>query len=139
MPIIELDMLIAFVNRADKLHTVASEIFDRIARGNLKKVAVPTSAYMEYELVLKSKGYNEDKVRGDIKSFRSIRNLGEIPLTSHVIIKASKLRIEYGLSYFDSLHAASAFFHDKTVISVDKAYGKIPEIKALDPRCIAAT
>ncbi len=82
MPIIELDMLIAFVNKVDKLHSIAEKIFSKIISGNLNDVAVPTSAYMEYELVLRSKGYSEDIISEDIDAFRRIKNLSEIPLTS---------------------------------------------------------
>ena len=134
MPVIELDMLIAFVNRADKLHGVAVRIFNEIVNGRLGNVVVPTSAYMEYELVLKSKGYSEDTVSSDIEAFRRIRNLGEIPLTSEIIVKASELRRKYYITYFDSLHAASALSHDKTIISTDRVYREISELKAIDPR-----
>ncbi len=133
MPIIELDMLIAFVNKADKLHSIAVRIFEAIISGRLGNVAVPTSAYMEYELVLKSRGYSEDTILSDIDAFRKIRNLGEVPLTSEVLIKASELRKKYGITYFDSLHAASALLHDKKIISKDRAYREIRELKTLDP------
>ncbi len=134
MPVIELDILIAFVNRIDKLHSTASKIFDSIASGRLSNIAVPTSAYVEYELVLRSRGYSEDAVSSDIHAFRSIRNLGEFPLTSRIIVEASKLRVRYGLTYFDSLHAASALNHDKTIISTDKIYREVKELRAVDPR-----
>lgn len=59
MPVIELDMLIAFINKADKYHEVAVKIFNDVVSGRSSNVAVPTSAYMEYELVLRSRGYDE--------------------------------------------------------------------------------
>jgi len=71
MLVIELDMLIAFVNKADKLHSITIRVFDEIVNGRLGNVVVPTSAYMEYELLLKSKGYSEDTVSSVIdKEFR---------------------------------------------------------------------
>ena len=82
---------------------------------------MPTSAYMEYELVLKSKGYSEDMVLGDIEAFRRIRNLSEIPLTSEIIVKALELRRKYNITYFDSPHAALALSHDKTIISTEQS------------------
>ena len=134
MPLIELDMLIAYVNRADKLHDIATELFNNILNGKLGGVAVPTSAYIEYELVLRSKGYSESEVSNDISAFRRIKNLDEVPLTSKIIIKASELRRKYNITYFDSLHAASAFSHDKTIISIDKIYKEIIELRVIDPR-----
>ncbi len=134
MPIIELDMLIAFVNSVDALHNVAVKLFNEVARGKLGNVAAPTSAYMEYELVLRSRGYSEDTVLSDLNAFRRIKNLGEIPLTFEVIAKALELRKRYSITYFDSLHAASALLHDKTVISTDRVYRRIAELRAIDPR-----
>ena len=46
MPVIELDMLIAFINKADRYHEVAVKIFNDVVSGRLSNVAVPTSAYM---------------------------------------------------------------------------------------------
>ncbi len=46
MPIVELDMLIAYVNRADELHSVAVKVFDSIVKRELENVGVPTSAYL---------------------------------------------------------------------------------------------
>lgn len=134
MPVIELDMLIAFVNRADRLHGIAVELFNMIVNGVLDNVAVPASAYMEYELVLRSRGYSEDDVSRDIEAFRHIKNLGEIPLTSGILVTASRIRMKHGLTYFDSLHAASALKHDRTIISTDKAYRAVPGLTVMDPR-----
>ena len=50
MPIIELDMLIALVNRRDKLHHIAKRLFEKISNESIKNVAIPASALMEYEI-----------------------------------------------------------------------------------------
>lgn len=134
MPVIELDVLIAFVNKADKLHDVAVRILASVASGRLRNVAVPTSAYMEYELLLRSRGYSEEEVSSDVEAFRRVRNLGEVPLTSEILVEASRLRRIHGLTYFDSLHAASALQHDKMMVSRDEAYGRVPGLAAVDPR-----
>lgn len=133
MPVIEPDMPIALVNRSDKLHPIAKRLFKKISSGSLKNIVIPTSALIEYELILRSRGYSEDAIRKDIQAFMMISNIHEIPLTSKVIITASLLREKYHLSYFDSLHAASALAHDRIVISVDKCYRRIPDIKLIDP------
>ncbi len=136
MPAIELDMLIAYVNRADELHGVAVKIFNAIVNRKLKNIGVPSSAYLEYELVLKSKGYDDESISKDIQAFQNIKNLEEIPLSSNVIIEASRLRQKYKLTYFDSLHAASALLFDGKIISTDNAYKRILELEVIDPRDI---
>ncbi len=136
MPVIELDMLIAYVNSLDKLHGIATKIFNKIVKGDLKNIAVPVSAYLEYNLVLRSRGYREEEICTDIESFRGIRGLGEIPLTSEILVASASLRIKYGLTFFDSLHAASALLYDGVIISVDKAYQRIRGLEVLDPRTV---
>ena len=133
MPVIELDMLIALVNRSDRLHGVATRLFQSIASGGLKEVRLASSALLEYELVLRSRGYDEGEIGKDIEAFRLIPNLGEVPLTSEVLVKASELRETYSLTYFDSLHCATAILSDGQIISSDNAYEAVPEVRRVDP------
>jgi len=93
---------------------------------------VAASAYLEYNLILRFKGCTDE----DVMMFKIIPNLGEIPLTSNIILEASNLRRKYGLTFFDSLHAASATIHDKEIISLDTAYANIKELKLIDPRSL---
>ncbi len=134
MPIIELDLLIALVNREDKLHEVASKLFEAAVQGKIGRMTIAASALMEYELVLRSRGYSEEDIAADIRALTNIRNVDEAPLNSQVMIAAIDLRKRYQLSYFDSLHAATAIQQDGTIISTDKAYMRISELKAMDPR-----
>jgi len=131
MPIVELDMLIAFVNPADKLHIYADKLFKAIADGKLRNIRMSTSALLEYELVLRSRGYSEKDIREDLFAFKIL--VKEIPLTGDVIIKASELREKYGLTYFDSLHAATAIVTDDLLISSDKDYEKVKDLKVIKP------
>ncbi len=137
MPIIELDMIIAFVNKLDKLHPIADNIFKMIHDGRLKNIAIPASAYIEYELILKSRGYDEETIRTDLEAFKALGEIKEVPLTLDILIEASKIREKYGLTYFDSLHVASAIHYDKEIISVDNSYDLVDKLKRLDPREIA--
>lgn len=133
MPIIELDMLTALVNREDKHHEIAVKFFEEIARGRIRNIAVAASALIEYELILKSRGYKEEEIAADIEAFINIENMREAPLTSKTMLTAINLRKKYGLTYFDSLHAAAAILYDETIISADKAYKTLKELKAIDP------
>jgi predicted nucleic acid-binding protein len=133
MPIIELDMLIAFVNKLDRLHEVSKRLFHKILLGEIDKVKVALSAYLEYELVLKLRGYNLTEIHNDLNAFKHIKNLGEASLSVKVILKAIELRNTYKISYFDSLHAATALEYDKTIISTDHIYKEIKELKHINP------
>ncbi len=133
MPIVEVDVLIAFVNALDKYHEAASRLLKEVTSGKIKNVKVAASAYLEYALILRSKGYDEEEIREDLIHFRNMPNLGEAPLNVDVLIRASKLRKEYNLTFFDSLHAATALMLDKVIISVDQAYKRIKGLKVIDP------
>lgn len=133
MPIIELDLLIALVNKEDKLHETASKLFEAAANGKIGKITIAASALMEYELILKSRGYNDEEISADIKALTRIKNVGEAPINAQVILKAINLRRKYQLTYFDSLHAATAILQDGTIISSDKAYQEIKELKTIHP------
>lgn len=135
MPILELDMLIAFTNASDKHHKLADELFLKIREKKLD-TKVASSAYLEYELVHKSKEYSEEEIRTDIEMFKNFPNLKEEFLNSQIIVKASELRENSGLTYFDSLHAATALLDDKKIISLDLAYDSIDELIRIDPRKI---
>jgi predicted nucleic acid-binding protein len=135
VPIIEVDMLIAFVNASDNLHNVADRLFLKIKEKNITNTAVATSAYLEYELIHKSKGYLESDIRTEITAFQGYPNLDERTLTSEIILKASELRGEIvGLTYFDSLHASTALLADRKIISTDPIYDKVKEIERLSPQ-----
>ena len=82
------DRLIAFVNVLDRYHKVASRLIDRIVSGKIKNAKIAASAYLEYELILRSRGYNEEDIREDLYCFKNLANLGEAPLTVDVLLKS---------------------------------------------------
>ncbi|MEE8400774.1 MAG: PIN domain-containing protein [Candidatus Hydrothermarchaeaceae archaeon] len=126
MPVIELDLLIAFVNSSDRHHQAADRIFRKIKEGDLKDVSAASSAYLEYELVHRSKRYVTEDIRKEISSFKNFPNLGEKPLTSAVITLAMRLREAVkAMTYFDSMHASTALLYDGEIISADPIYDKV--------------
>lgn len=130
MPVIELDMLIGLVNPHDRLHSLAEKLFKEVSAGKIK-ITVASSALLEYELLLRSRGYSEKEIRLDIEAFKNM--LSEIPINSDVMVKASELREKFGLTYFDSLHAASAINVDGVIVSTDREYEGIEDLDAIKP------
>lgn len=121
MPVIELDMLFGYTNKKDRLHRVASRIFASISEGKLEDAYVASSAYIEYELFSKSMGVPAIQIARELQSFQFFPNLQEHTLSLSIILNGSILRAHYGLTFFDSLHAATALANDGDIISVDKA------------------
>jgi len=133
MSVIELDMLVAYTNKKDRLHRVASRIFASISEGKLEGVYAASSAYMEYELVSRSMGVPAMQIARELQSFQFFPNLQEHALSLSIILNGSILRAHYGLTFFDSLHAATALANDGDIISVDKAYDNVEGLTRIDP------
>ena len=57
-------------------------------------------------------------------------------MTARTISMASELREKFKLTYFDSLHCASAILYDGVILSVDEAYDKVSEVHRIDPRSL---
>lgn len=129
-----MDLIIGLISTKDKLHDISKRIFKKIEAGNLKNVFIPASVFLEYELVLKSKEIAGSDLLKDIIHLRSIENIGEIPLTSNIIINALKLREKYDLTYFDSLHCAGALQIDAIIISSDKDFKFITNLQVIEPK-----
>jgi predicted nucleic acid-binding protein len=134
VPLVELDLLIAFVNSSDRHHRAADKIFRKIMTGEMKDVSAASSAYLEYELVHRSLGYPAEDTRKEISSFKNFPNLGEEPLTSEVMLEAMQLREAVkGMTYFDSMHASTALLYDGEIISTDVIYDKVSTLRRIDP------
>lgn len=133
MPAIELDMLLAYINKEDRLHRVASRIFASIYEGKLEHAYVASSAYMEFELVSKSMRVPTVQVARELHAFQFFPNLQEHVLSLSIILKASSLRGVYDMTFFDSLHAATALANDASIISVDKAYDDVGGLTRIEP------
>ncbi len=133
MPVIELDMLIGFVNRADRNHPDAVRLFDSVSRRSEAHFRVATSAYLEYELLHRSRRMKEAEIFAEISSFQSYPHLGETGLSARTVLRALLLREDHTLTYFDSLHAASALLFDGIILSTDRAYDEVEGLKRVDP------
>ncbi|RLE64048.1 MAG: hypothetical protein DRJ47_08575 [Thermoprotei archaeon] len=57
------------------------------------------------------------------------------PHPSH-LARAWMLRRKYNLTFFDSLHAATAIEEDEPIVSYDKRYSDIKDLRYVDPRTI---
>ena len=54
------------------------------------------------------------------------------PRALHVA-KAYELRLKYDLSFFNSLHAATAIIEKTPLLSYDRIYGKVKELSYINP------
>jgi len=83
---------------------------------------------------MRSKVFDHNEIVKNIIMFKNIPKLEEAPLTSDTILNAIRIRANYGLTYFDSLHASTALLYDGVIISVDEDYKRVQGLKVVDPR-----
>lgn len=126
--------MIGLISTKDKLHGISKKIFNLIETGKLRKIKIPTSAFIEFELMLKSKGILEKSILEDLVHFQNIKEIEEVSLDSSIVISAAKLREKYNLTYFDSLHCASALKNDGKIIDTDQDFKKILSLEIIDPK-----
>jgi len=122
--LIETDLIVAYFNRADKLHKTSYRIFEECLQGTFK-IGILQSALLEYELALKAMGVDESEIKDDLEDINlkieeSAGLIYLVPLTITQQIKAMELREKYNFSYFDSLHIAAAIIHNTPLITSDK-------------------
>ena len=135
--LIETDLIIAYFNRADRMHETSFTIFKQCLAGGYR-IGILQSALLEYELALKAKGVDENTIKADLEDMATkikvSRNLVYlVPLTISQQIKAIEIRNKYGFSYFDSLHVAAAIIHNAILITTDTEVLRYKEIPAKHP------
>ncbi len=131
MPLIELDILMAFINRSDRYHEVASRIME--AAISDRDIYLSSEALVEMSLIYRSRSM-ESELEEDMRLLLSMFNGRTVRLTPLEAMRAVRIRREYGLSFFDSLHAALALSLDSTIISLDEAYDGVEGLRRVDPR-----
>jgi len=135
--LVEADLIVAYFNRADKLHKTSYKIFEQCLLGKYR-IGILQSALLEYELALKAKGIDEDIVKADLEDI-AMKIAGSrgliflVPLTVSQQIKAIELRNKYRLSYFDSLHVAGAILRNTLLITSDSDILRYEEISTKHP------
>jgi predicted nucleic acid-binding protein len=85
--------------------------------------------------VLKARGRSSDDVKEAVRALEEIFKIYMMKTVKTVdpdlIVKQSEIEKKYGLSFFDSLIASSALKLDKSIISDDKAFDNVPELKRI--------
>ena len=124
---VEADMLYSYLKPSDWLKEYAMKVIDKY------KLSTSVITIVEIELVSK-RDFGDDFANSIAENLEKLKNLEFIPLKVNVVKKAIEYRKKFGLNIFDSLHAASAFVLKKDILSTDRAYDLIDEIKRVDPR-----
>jgi predicted nucleic acid-binding protein len=131
MPLLENDVIFAYLNEYDPNHTTAERIFKKLRNGEIA-VEVSSVSLIEMELIYRSEKM-EDKLLKNLAAIAALPNVKYIPLTPDVAVASVYLRQTLNLTFFDSHYAATALDQDRTIISFDQAYDKVPGITRIKP------
>ena len=144
MPVIEVDLLLAYLVLEDRHHAVASKYFSRVMSGELTKPLLTPFALQELELgVLAQKILPHGKMvksEGEVAAFMNeicealeLYGITIQPIEIGTFARAAEIREKHNLSYYDSHHASAALYHDKSIVSTDRQYERVKDLARLDP------
>ena len=134
MPLLENDVIFAYLNEYDSNHAIAERIFQKLQNGETS-VEISGVSLIEMELIYRSEKM-EDKLLKDLAAIAALPNVEYIALTPDVVVASVYLRQTLELTFFDSHYAASALSLDRKIISFDRAYDKVPGLTRIKPDTI---
>lgn len=129
MPVIDTLILFGAADSKDKYHEYGVKYLEGVNKG---LYSLPSLALMEFDIVLKSKGFNfVERMEKHALLLADFPNIEKyiVNLSPSVLYNLARLEDEYKLDYFDAGICAQALQVDGIVITVDKKIAAIKEIK----------
>jgi len=134
MPLLENDVIFAYLNELDPNHAIAERLFQKLQSGEIR-VEISSVSLIEMELIYRSEKM-EDKLLEDLAAMAALPNVNYVVLTPDVAVASVYLRQTLNLTFFDSHCAAAALNLDRKVISFDQAYDGVPGLTRVKPDAI---
>ncbi len=123
---LDTDVILALVKQEDWLQ-------EHIDLSKLQPAATSVITILEARLVLEREYGRKQAL--DVLSSVQKHQITLLPFTELILKKSQQLLQKYPrLNNFDSLHAAFALVHNKTLVSTDTLFPTIVEITVKDPR-----
>ena len=130
MPVLDTELIFG-LNPSDKHHSSTLKILGELSKKGQEIFAPDTSVY-EFQSVLRGLNKKLSEVKLALASLKQVFEENSIKEARTLGIGTILLQCEfeerYGLSYFDSLIAASAFVLDRVIVSNDRAFDKVPDL-----------
>jgi len=126
---VETDILLALISTEDKHHADVKRFLDRL----LGSIGISPYSLIELDLLIRSGEIIVKEVTvfyGTLRDLFEYSRIGTLPIKPEYHREAFGLRKKYGnLTYFDSLHAAVGIIENLELVSYDKEYVKVTELK----------
>ncbi len=131
MVLVETDFIVAISSPDDAHHGEAVRILRKLA----SKLKLSPYTLVELDLLIRS-GKLIVRLPAYYESLAKLLKYYEVtivePSPIHLAV-AWRLREKYGLSYFDSLHAATAITLGEPLTSYDETYRRVKELEYIHP------
>lgn len=134
MPLLENDLIFAYLNEHDSNHAIAETIFQKLQTGKIN-VEISSVSLIEMELIYRSEKM-EHKLLKDLAAIAALPHVQHIALTPDVAVASVYLRQTLNLTFFDSHYAAIALNLDRKIVSFDQAYDRVPGLTRIKPENI---
>lgn len=131
MPLMENDVIFAYLNEYDPNHTIAERIFKKLQNGEIN-AEISSVSLIEMELIYRSEKM-KDKLLKHLAAIAALPHVKYVTLTPDVAVASVYLRQTLNLTFFDSHYAATALNLDRKVISFDQAYDRVPGLTRIKP------
>jgi len=133
LPVLDTEVIFG-LNPKDKNHTSTLKMLHELSKKEEQIFAPDTSIY-EFQSVLRGLNKKPSEVKLALISLKQAfgdSNIEEVrTIGIGTIVLQCEFEERYGLSYFDSLIAASAFVVDKVIVSNDRAFDKVPSLRRI--------
>ncbi len=129
---VETDIIISAIFRGDPNYDLSKSILRAI-----RKVVLSPYTLIELDLLIRSGNLEIEDYETFWSSFDDFLNqygVKLIPSKPSHFVEAERVRTVYGLSYFDSLHAAAAISTGIPLISYDESYSRVDGLNHIHPR-----
>lgn len=101
----------------------------------ISSLTAPDTALLEFQTVLRARGTTPSEVKMALLALHEAlrhNNVEEVrTINTGLLALQCDLEERYGLSYFDSLIAASALVLDRKVVSDDEAFNRLPDLERI--------
>lgn len=126
MPVIDTEVLFA-MNPKDPKHNAARSLFKQ--NEGLK---APDTALLEFQLVLRARGRTTRDTAHAMLALRKLLSSNRVvevkTIDTNLLALQGQIETSQGLSYFDSLIAASTVLLGEKVVTDDKAFDTVPNL-----------
>jgi len=134
MPLLENDVIFAFLNEHDSNHETAETIFLKLENGEIT-IEISSVSLIEMELIYRA-GKMEDKLLRDLAAIAALPNVEYVALKPDTAVASVYLGQTLNLTFFDSHFAAASLNLGRKIISFDQAYDGVPGLTRIKPEAI---